>query len=109
MMKIQLAFHVDAIMPRFKTLIDLTAGLIGIAFDELLGTSEDGEVEEVGSDDLTEINGIGPAFARRLNEAGITRYQQLAELSVGQVRERMHLSEWQGDPESWIEQARELS
>jgi hypothetical protein len=108
-MKLKLAVHVHANMPRLKTLIDLTAGLIGITFDELFGMSENGEAGEVGSDDLTELNGVGPAYARRLNEAGITRYGQVAEMSPEQLREKMHLSEWQGDPENWIEQAKEMS
>lgn len=108
-MKLKIAVHLHANMPRMKTLINLTAGLIGIAFDELLGMGKNGEADEVASDDLTKIDGVGPAYARRLNEAGITRYRQLAEMSPEQLREKMHLSEWQGDPENWIEQAKEMS
>jgi predicted flap endonuclease-1-like 5' DNA nuclease len=88
-----------------KTIIDLTAGLIGLAFDEISGVSKDAGLP----DDLTEIEGIGPAYAGRLNEAGITTFSQLGELSVDQVRDFMKLSESQGNPEDWLEQARDLS
>ena len=58
------------------------------------------------ADDLTAISGIGPTFASRLMEAHITTYQQLAELSVDQVRDITHVADWQADPEDWIVQAK---
>lgn len=61
------------------------------------------------ADDLQQISGIGPAFERRLNEAGITRYGQLAALSPAEVRERTRLEAWQGDVENWIAQAQALA
>jgi predicted flap endonuclease-1-like 5' DNA nuclease len=33
-----------------------------------------------GKDNLQAINGIGPAFSKRLNEAGINTFQQLSQL-----------------------------
>ena len=65
--------------------------------------------ESLPAHDLQEINGIGPAFARRLQEAGITRFEQLAALAPHEVRERTNLETWQGDVDSWIEQAQVLS
>ncbi|MGF1667608.1 MAG: helix-hairpin-helix domain-containing protein [Acidimicrobiia bacterium] len=54
-------------------------------------------------DDLTEVNGIGPVFARRLMEAGISTYAELARATPGRV------AEVAGIPEArvtdWIEQA----
>ena len=35
-----------------------------------------------GSDDLTAITGVGPAAAKKLNEAGITTYKQVAAIDV---------------------------
>ena len=32
-------------------------------------------------DDLTRISGVGPKLAKRLNQAGVTRFVQIAELS----------------------------
>lgn len=65
--------------------------------------------QESDVDDLQQISGIGPAYERRLYDAGITRYRQLAELSADEVRERIQLETWRGDVEDWIAQARDLA
>jgi predicted flap endonuclease-1-like 5' DNA nuclease len=36
-------------------------------------------------DDLQQLKGVGPKFAAMLNERGITRFDQIAKLSPGQV------------------------
>ncbi len=36
-------------------------------------------------DDLTRLKGVGPKFARLLNDIGITRFEQLARLSEGDL------------------------
>ena len=60
-------------------------------------------------DRLERIRGIGAVFARRLNEAGVFTFEQLAELSPDRIREILHVEEWQKiQPEKWIEEAREL-
>ena len=92
-----------------KTVIDVAAGMVGLLFDRFDGEAIELEEEVVPADDLTMISGIGPAFARRLNEAGITTYAQLAELTADEVRQRAELSAWQGDPEEWIAQAKSLA
>ena len=104
-MKLRMTMEISQNFPNIKTLIDLTAGLIGIAFDEIAGAGKDNGMP----DDLTMIDGIGPAYAGRLNEAGITTFSRLAELSVDEIREYTKLSESQGDPESWLAQAQKLS
>ncbi|MDX1415018.1 MAG: DUF4332 domain-containing protein [Candidatus Promineifilaceae bacterium] len=58
------------------------------------------------ADDLTSIKGIGPTFARRLKEAGITTYEELAALSADQLREITQAADWQADPNEWILQAK---
>jgi predicted flap endonuclease-1-like 5' DNA nuclease len=108
----------------FKNVIDLAAGVVGLVFDKLEGLTTDKlasaepeevepaeseEVESAKSDDLTEISGIGRAFAQRLNEAGILTYQQLANMSADQVREVTRAAQWQGDPASWIAEAERLA
>ena len=35
-----------------------------------------------GSDDLTAINGIGPAMQKKLNEAGVNTYAELAKVDI---------------------------
>ncbi len=97
-------------IPRVQTLVNLAAGLVMMFFDGV-ASRVDGQTgaNEQAADDLTQINGIGPAYARRLNEAGITTYSQLSALSPEQVREMAQLGEWQGEPEEWIEQAWDLA
>ncbi len=61
-------------------------------------------------DPLEKINGIGPVYKRRLYEAGVYTFQQLAALSPEQIREIIQPKSWQKiEPESWIQQARELA
>lgn len=98
---------------RPKELIDLVAGMIGLLYDQLDGNTlpeiEAAAEPEPAADDLTKISGIGPAFARRLAEAGISTYAELASMTAQEVRERTQLAEWQGDPEEWISQAQALA
>ena len=58
-------------------------------------------VAEAAGDDLTALNGVGPAAAKKLNAAGITTFAQLAAVE-GEV-EGVKVK-----PE-WIEQAKELA
>lgn len=64
---------------------------------------EPGKVE----DDLSLIQGIGPAYARRLNDAGITSFSQLAEADPESLIEITGVSRW--DPKDWKVQARDLA
>jgi predicted flap endonuclease-1-like 5' DNA nuclease len=43
--------------------------------------------DEAGNDNLQAIKGIGPAFSKRLNEAGITSFEQLANLTSQEMEE----------------------
>jgi large subunit ribosomal protein L21 len=95
-----------------KNLIDLVAGIIGIAFDRVqAGHNGDlaNEPNAAPADDLTQINGIGPAFASRLNEAGITTFADLANQSPEEVREAARIAGGQADPEEWIAEAGTLA
>ncbi len=60
------------------------------------------------ADDLTTIPGIGPAFAKRLQEAGITTYQALASLTADQIKEITRVADWQADPDEWIVAAKAM-
>lgn len=55
-----------------------------------------------GADDLTAITGVGPAAAKKLNEAGITTFAQLAAVDAASF-EAVKVK-----PE-WVEQAKELA
>lgn len=62
------------------------------------------------SDDLTRVNGIGPVYAARLNEAGIQTFAELAGRDADELRAIVGLKEWHAaDPAVWIAQASELS
>lgn len=65
--------------------------------------------DNTGNDDLTAINGIGPTFAKRLQDAGITTYQALAALSVEQIIDITHVANWQADPNEWIVEAKAMA
>lgn len=63
-----------------------------------------------GRGDLTEIKGIGTAYARRFAQAGINNLVDLAQLTPEEAAEIVQAKEWQAvDTSTWIEQARELS
>lgn len=66
--------------------------------------------EPARRDRLEAIKGIGPVFAKRLQAAGITSYQQLAGTSPDRIREIVSAQPWQAvEAEEWIAQAREMS
>ncbi len=63
-------------------------------------------------DDLKRIKGIGPAIEKTLNELGIVRLQQIAELSeydIDRVANRLRGFRSRIYREDWIGQARELT
>ena len=57
------------------------------------------------ADDLTEIKGIGPVFAERLHQAGITTFADVAKMSADQLREVTHATS-AANPDEWIAQAK---
>ena len=57
----------------------------------------------VAADDLTEVKGIGPVYAQRLVDAGITSFAKLANADVAAVAGAAKVSESQAA--SWIGQA----
>ncbi|MCA9996598.1 MAG: hypothetical protein KDE56_12655 [Anaerolineales bacterium] len=58
---------------------------------------------------LTLINGIGPRYAQRLKDSGITSLTQLANASANDVRTALNMQEWQGrNIQSWIDEAKDL-
>ena len=59
-------------------------------------------------DDLTEIKGIGPTFARRLAEAGITTFAAVAAASPDFLREVTKATAV-AKPDEWIAQARAMA
>ena len=59
-----------------------------------------------GGDDLTRILGIGPAYAARLQGAGVSSFGQLAAATPDQLAALLDVPDWRRpDFESWLEQA----
>lgn len=64
-----------------------------------------------GPDDLKQIKGVGPAIEKTLNEVGIHRLQQIAEMSeydIDRVAQRLKGFRSRIYREDWIGQARDL-
>ena len=70
-----------------------------------------GTATKAEADDLKEINGIGPAYEKRLNEVGIYTYEQISKLKAA---DRDELSAIDGitrekiEAEEWVKQAKAL-
>jgi len=63
-----------------------------------------------GADDFTKMRGVGPKFSEALYAAGITTFDQVANMTPEQLQEVVQAAAWQKvDFDEWIEQASELS
>jgi predicted flap endonuclease-1-like 5' DNA nuclease len=76
--------------------------------EAIIQKSAEDPSSRASSDDLTRIKGIGPAYSRRLAEAGINTYAGIAGATPEMLREVTHAVAG-ADVEGWIEQARSLS
>ena len=58
---------------------------------------------------LEDIHGIGPAFGKRLNEAGIKTFEDLANLTPKKLRELLDMEKWQKiEGKAWIDEAKRV-
>ncbi|WP_031426783.1 50S ribosomal protein L21 [Flavimarina sp. Hel_I_48] len=70
-----------------------------------------GTAKKEDADNLKEINGIGPAYEKRLNEVGIFTYEQISKLKEADMEE---LSSIDGitrekiESDEWVKQAKAL-
>lgn len=95
--------HNDELLSRIREL-ETTAG-------PTPGESAGPTPGERHGDDLTRIHGVGHKLAEQLNELGIHRYQQIAELEEAQLAEESHvLHPHRGRilRDGWIDQAVKL-
>lgn len=70
-----------------------------------------GEQQQGLRDDLKQIKGVGPAIEKTLNDMGIFRFQQIADMTeydIDRVAERLKGFHSRIYRENWIGQAREL-
>lgn len=63
--------------------------------------------KKTAKDDLKLINGIGPAYEKRLNEVGITTFADLTLYTPERVHEIINPQNWQQiEPEAWLAEAK---
>ena len=62
-------------------------------------------------DDLKELSGVGPALEKKLHEAGVTTFAQIAAWTEADVADMDEKLSFKGriEREGWIEQAKELA
>ena len=63
-----------------------------------------------GADDLTKISGVGPVIVGKLNDMGITTFDQIAKLKKADIVEIDEKLNFKGriERDEWIKQAKEL-
>lgn len=66
--------------------------------------------EASAGDDLKKLSGIGPALEKKLNEAGVTTFAQIAAWTEEDIADMDEKLSFKGriQREGWVEQAREL-
>ena len=69
------------------------------------------QTAKTDGDQLTEINGIGPVIAQKLNDSGIATFQQIADFTAEQIAEIDEKLNFKGriDREEWVAQAKKLT
>lgn len=67
-------------------------------------------IRPAGKDPLIQIIGIGHLYERKLRDAGVLTYSDLAAMSPDRILEIIQPAEWQRiEPERWIEDAARLA
>lgn len=74
------------------------------------GSDEPAEAKGINRADLTQISGVGPAYAQRLNAAGVHSLDDLAALTAEQLTAMLAASggRQSANVQSWIAQAQQL-
>ncbi len=64
-----------------------------------------------GGDDLKQLSGVGPALAKKLHEAGVTTFAQIAAWTEADIAEMDEKLNFKGriEREGWVEQAKKLA
>lgn len=69
------------------------------------------EKADAGADDLKQLSGVGPALEKKLHEAGVTSFAQIASWTDEDVAAMNDKLSFKGriEREGWVEQAREMT
>lgn len=64
-----------------------------------------------GADDLKQLSGVGPALEKKLHEAGVTSFAQIAAWGPAEIAEFDEKLSFKGriEREGWVEQAKKLA
>ena len=64
-----------------------------------------------GADDLKELSGVGPALEKKLIEAGVTSFAQIAAWTEADIAEFDEKLNFKGriEREGWVDQAKKLA
>ncbi len=65
---------------------------------------------EAGADDLKTLSGVGPALEKKLHEAGVTTFAQIASWGADEIAEFDEKLSFKGriEREGWVEQAKAI-
>ncbi|MFV0514286.1 MAG: 50S ribosomal protein L21 [Jhaorihella sp.] len=66
---------------------------------------------KAGGDDLKKLSGVGPALEKKLHDAGVTTFAQIAAWSEADIAEMDEKLTFKGriEREGWVEQAKDLT
>lgn len=70
------------------------------------------KAKTAGNDDLTQLTGVGPAFAKKLNEAGVTSFAQVAawkDADLEALDAEIAGIKAKAESGDWVKQAKELA
>jgi large subunit ribosomal protein L21 len=79
--------------------------------DEATAPAAEEAAAETAGDDLKQLSGVGPALEKKLHEAGVTTFAQVAAWTEDDVAAMNEKLSFKGriEREGWIEQAKELA
>ena len=77
--------------------------------DAKADTKADQKSDKGATDDLKKLGGVGPAMEKKLNEAGITSFAQLAKLKKAEIAELEETVGAKGKVDAWVAEAKDLA
>ncbi len=83
----------------------------GQAEEKSAKTAKSKAAKSAGGDDLKKLSGVGPALEKKLHEAGVTSFAQIAAWTEADIADMDEKLSFKGriEREGWIDQAKELT